>query len=152
MRILFFACHLFCTCSVIWSTMPYHVLKGYVARMRCCLHFIKRTVVWMLRMIFSSFYLFLFALSAFVLLFHSLEPWFYDKIVYRLILQFRSCIKRVYVCCDCFLSSCRQRKNQLGFLLDIKHKVSLILARLCSQDDSYETQRSLVLRTASCGL
>lgn len=78
------------------------------------------------------FWFLILAMCSAFMVFHWLEPWFYNKVLYRLIALFRAhrLMKRI----DGVLAERAQmtRKNNLGFFYDTRHTQMIRLSNIFS--------------------
>lgn len=78
------------------------------------------------------FWFLILAMCSAFMVFHWLEPWFYNKFLYRFISLIRAC--RPMKSVDGVLSerTSRTRKNNLGFFYDTRHTQMIRLSNIFS--------------------
>ena len=100
----------------------------------------------------SAFWLLISMITATVLLFHSIEPWFYNKFIRRIIAVFRTIMGMNLVAKVSTEESIKAKKNDIGYYYDKKHTETIRLSRLFAQIiNASNGQGSAMLLFQGCG-
>lgn len=100
----------------------------------------------------SAFWLLISMVTAIVLLFHSIEPWFYNKFICRIIAVFRTIMGMSPLEKVSTEESIKAKKNDLGYFFDKKHTETIRLSRLFAQIiNASEAQGGSMLLSPGCG-